>query len=591
MQVPAIPQEVHHEEYYDEDDEEMGYHEDVVISESNHTIPNYDEANEIRMLTEAANNSLRTMEEHFNPPKRRRSRKKKIDGEQDVEESSKPKRRRRPQHLYFNEQGEPTSGRTKSLLKGLENLNLPVATAGTAPMSPPAPKPEPQILSPTANKPAIRVPGSVMQHPPKAGLSEVPRHVSQSRLTTPYKMPELSIPQMVSPQMMSPHVKAPNVASPHMMSPSIMSPQMISPRMVSPGQPSQLSPRTISATQKKHPLLSTMLSVTSPGSQALRSNVSPPSGMVSPLNQLVRFPRNVAPGPGHFSSPPRVKLADRPPQPVATPVVHGKQGVLPSASPPAPQILTPPQFPMQHPRQQQIFTQHTIPTQPSTQEIPRTHPPQQIQAGSNVAVTRVLQPDLMNPSFTAVASVPRQPLQNPPRFQPMVNSVPTNQQPIPAQMPPVHHEAVMPSGSSVVNMPKSGPQPIPVDQVVTPVQGELPLPSTSLKTHTENAVTKDTNANSSVDTVQSSQVGNEPKPKIQELIKSELLAAAWESRQPMPHVSLPEKKNRNKYLIKHNFPGRRTVETGSTDRSTRTESRNVQFHQEEVRLPNTLKLR
>ena len=518
---------MHHEEYYEDDDDEIGYHEDVVISESNHTIPNFDEANEIRMLTEAANNSLRTMEEHYNPPKKRRSRKKKIDGEQGLDEGSKPKKRRRPQHKYFNELGEPTSVRTESLLKGLENLNLPIATAGTAPMSPPAPKPNPVISSPRADKPAIVGPGSVMQHPPRMGLSEVPRNLPPSRMNTPYKMPELSIPQMTSPQMVSPHLKSPNMISPHIVSPSLTSPQMISPRMVSPGQqPSQLSPRTISATQKKHPLLSTILSVTSPGGQALGSNVPPPSGMVSPMNQMVRMPRNVAPGPFPFT--PRPKVPEVPPQRMAAPVAPRRQGPLPGVS-----SVAQAQFSSQQPRQQLVSAPSTIPN-------PAPRLPQQMQSIPNVPVPRLQRPDIVNATLVAVASVPRQPLQYVPR-QPTVSSVPTNQQPIPAQVPPVNHEAVLPSESPLANIPKSVPRPVPIEQAPMPVQSEFLLSNRPEKTQEENVVTKDVGVKSNTDTVPSSQGTTEPKP-IQELIKSELLAAAWQSRQPVAPVSLPDKK-------------------------------------------------
>ena len=489
-----------HEEYFEEDDEEIGYQEDVVISESNHTIPNYDEANEIKMLTEAANNSLKTMEEHFNPPKKARSRKKK-NGEPSVDDGVRPKKRRRPPHLYFNELGEPASGRTQALLKGLEHLNLPIATAGTAPISPPSSRPEPEICSFKANvkSPSLVAEHAVVQTP----SSQVP---FQSRpLRMPQKTPpDLSIPHMLSPQMLSPNIK----------SPRMVSPSLISPRLMSPGQqPPQLSPRTVSATQKKHPLLSTILSVTSPGAQGLSSNVSPPSAGLA-LNQMVRMPSNAPVA--SFPFPPRAKGGDYQSQQTAT---TGRQDHTASALA---------QVPVRQPTN---VPQHQI-----------THPrlPSSVQSAISTPLQRSIRPDFAKPNYMAAENIFHSP-----RFQQVVSSIPTNIQPIPAQLPPVSQVAVLPSEVQSVNVPKSVPQVVPSEQAATgsSQQNDLNSPHRPGKT-TENI--SGLIPGQLVPNTVMSQGSNDPKPKIQELIKSELLAAAWQSRQPMQAVTapgpLPEKK-------------------------------------------------
>ena len=517
--MPAIPhqseQEVHHEEYFEEDDEEIGYQEDIVISESNHTIPNYDEANEIRMLTEAANNSLKTMEEHFNPPKKRRSRKKKSDGEPSLEDGNRPRKRRRPPHLYFNELGEPTSGRTEALLKGLENLNLPIATAGTAPISPPAPAPQPQVPPLKTSVPSSSAAGPAIVHTASSEITFNPRH---ARMTTPNKTPpELSISRMMSPQMVSPHLK-----SPRMVSPSLMSPQMASPRMVSPGhQTTQLSPRAISATQKKHPLLSTILSVTSPGAQRLSSNVSPPSAGL-PLNQMMKMPRNSPPV--SFPFPPKTKVNEYRPQRIASPVISGRQDQT---------VRIPPQVPL---RQAMTVLPQQIPRPP----LLHTMPP-----GPNAPIQGNTRPDLAKPSYSAAGSAPAHPFYNSPRFQQVVSSIPTNIQPIPAQLPPMSQEAVLPSEAPTVSVQKNVVQQVvPSEQAATgsSQRSDLSSPDRPERNVENNSVVSrvlngEVNANTVL-----SQGTNEPKPKIQELIKSELLAAAWESRQPVPPAPVPEKK-------------------------------------------------
>ena len=548
VQVPGISQnrdhEVHHEEYVDEDDEEIGYHEDVVISESNHTIPNYDETSEIQMLTEAANNSLRTMEEHLNPPKKRRSRKKKIE-EQGFTEVTRPKKRRRPTHLYFNELGEPTPGRAQSLLTGLENLNLPIATAGTAPMSPLDLMPEPPAFPSRREIYTTLAPEPVMQHPQKMSSPGMPLPL-HTRMTTPHKpMPELSIPQMVSPQMVSPRLKSPNVASPKMKSPSVISPQMISPKMVSVGQQaSQLSPRTISATQKKHPLLSTILSVTSAGTQGLASSVSLPSGMVSPHNHMARIPRNITPV--SFRFPSRPKIEGQPQAPV-TSVTPNRQGSFADNCSVTPAAPRPHQFPIQEPRQQQIAhipTQVTSPSHIPIQQITRVYPPQSTQSGPSGPMQRNIRPDAPNPSYPTTIDTARTPVRDFPRFQKMVSSISPNKQPVSAQTPPASPAAILPS-ENPVNVFKSAPQHAgPSVQAASNTSqfSELMSPSISERMEVKDTLVHDVNGNAAArkDTVPP-QSTNEPKPKIQELIKSELLAAAWESRQPVPPLSLSDK--------------------------------------------------
>ena len=517
--MPAIPhqseQEVHHEEYFEEDDEEIGYQEDIVISESNHTIPNYDEANEIRMLTEAANNSLKTMEEHFNPPKKRRSRKKKSDGEPSLEDGNRPRKRRRPPHLYFNELGEPTSGRTEALLKGLENLNLPIATAGTAPISPPAPDPAPQVPPLKTSVPSSSAAGPAIVHTAASGIPYIPHH---ARMTTPNMTPpELSISQMISPQTVSPHLK-----SPRLVSPSLMSPQMASPRMLSPGQQTaQLSPRAISATQKKHPLLSTILSVTSPGAQRLSSNASPPSAGL-PLNQMMKMPRNSPPV--SFPFPPKTKVNEYHPQRIASPVISGRQDQ---------RVRIPPQVPLRQ----------AMPVLP--QQIPRPPLLHTVPSGPNAPIQGNTRPDLAKQSYSAAGSAPAQLFYNSPRFQQVVSSIPTNIQPIPAQLPPMSQEAVLPSEAPTASVQKNVVQQVvPSEQAATgssqrsdPSSPDRPERNVENNSVVSRVLDGGVNANTVL-----SRGANEPKPKIQELIKSELLAAAWESRQPVPPAPVPEKK-------------------------------------------------
>ena len=455
------------------------------------------------------------MEEHFNPPKKRRSRKKKSDGEPSVENETRPRKRRRPPHLYFNELGEPTSGRTEALLKGLENLNLPIATAGTAPISPPAPKPEPQVPASKTSVPSSLAAGPAIVHTTPSEIPFIPRH---ARMTTPNTTPpELSMSHMMSPQMPSPHLK-----SPRMVSPSLVPPQMASPRMVSPGhQTTQLSPGSISATQKKHPLLSTILSVTSPGAQRLNSNTSPPSAGL-PLNQMMKMPRNAPPVSFPFPSKPKVN--EYQPQRMASPVISGRQDQTVRIPPPIP------------PRQ----AINVLP-----QQISRPQLPHMIPSGPNVSLQGNTRPDLAKPSYSAVGSVPTQPIYNSPRFQQLVSSIPTNIQPIPAQLPPMSQEAVLPSEAPRVSVQKNvAQQVVPSEQAATgsSQQSDLSSPDRPERNVENNSVVSsvldgEINANTVL-----SQGTSEPKPKIQELIKSELLAAAWESRQPVPPAPAVERK-------------------------------------------------
>ncbi len=450
------------------------------------------------MLTEAANNSLRTMEEHFNPPKKRPPRRRKVEGE-GVVDGSRPRKRRRPPTLYFNEQGEPFPGRARALLEGLENLNLPVATAGTAPISPPEPEP-PQPRFPF--RPDVRPQAAVAQHTMRMQSPTMPFPPPAYRERTLQKpLPELSIPMPRAHQMMSPGMRSPGMSSPQMM--MQRSPQ-VSPRMLSPGQQTaQLSPRSKSMTQKKHPLLSSMLS---PGAQGATSNVSPPCGMVSPLNQMVRMPRNVAPV--SFPFPPRPNAQPHTqvtpntpalPSPVARPLFSPQQ-------PGAPQIVPPPSAPPL-----------ASPGQLALQQIARAQAP--------------LLPPASRPERPPVYPVPpqaaHQTLQNVPRFQQMISGIPPQRQPVQAQPPPVNPVAVQPSESPVVgSLPQQAVPHTPHGEVL-PISQEPVAPAVSSAPHIDQSSNEETS--------------EEPRPKIQDLIKSELLAAAWESRQPKPSVPQPEK--------------------------------------------------
>ena len=321
-----------HDEYMDDEDEEIGYQEHVIETESNHTIPNYDEASEIQKLTEAANNSLLHMEHQFQPPKKR-GRKKRSDSNISLEDGSKPKRRRKPSYLRIPFSSE----RMQDPLEGLENLNLPIATAGTAPISPPGTKPPPKLKSPTTRvkqpipaaippqpllppqKMTPLTPHEVAPSPPREVTPPLPPafHPKMSPILSP-QVVQAMLPRMPSPQVVPPQITVPPpMFSPQMTSPQITSPQMVSPKMLSPGQASQqLSPRSLSRTQQKHPLLSTILSVMGANSQS-NNTVSSPSTII-PTHEFV--PPRVPSGIPRPSGIPQQQVPFNPNQHIPSPV-------------------------------------------------------------------------------------------------------------------------------------------------------------------------------------------------------------------------------------------------------------------------------
>ncbi len=657
----------------EEEDEDMSY-EHRVMTERNQTIPNYDEATEIQRLTEAANNSLQHLEQHLKPGKKGRPRKKRTsEGDQGfTADGTKPKRRRGKSATWDGNSAPllnlPCFSKPLSPMPDLEGLNLPLAYAGTediatfVPKVPQRRKSRPTIKTePQASDPPKYKPGTTME--PMSPLG-VPHQMA----SPPLPQPSMAVPQMTSPRRQVSHESYLNQGLPTQlvptapaMSPQISSPQMVSPQMLSPRQPSPqrspLSSGSMSDTQKKHPLLSTILSVTSPGGSRIPPTASPP-GMVSPVAAATRPPRTLASPPGAvsplslmakmqgptqappFAFPPGIKPLETPSTPATPstadsvfaspttpiqqefpqqedikPFKNGK-GKLPKFDPRLfpmdPVVLAqmrpedipmpgqPPKIPT-HVQQQMIaqgmqkqvphqvpqatsavpaasvskpaVSQPQIPPAPIGTTVPTppqisTHSQQMLQAQTALQQQALLhaaqqvRPELLPPSVPQLPIEPRPPQQVPPPQQIPTGTPVTTSAYRPQPGLPVKEHLLEPQVAAVSEAQKVLPTALGVP--VIPTQVELPvsaaenihglnmnLPESEQRVFTTEVPSPPTElaqaaVSKPTQDVSTEQLESEPKPTsakapMSELIKSELLAAAWGSRNPLPPVSLSAK--------------------------------------------------
>ena len=672
----------------DEEDEDVGYTQHGMMNERNQTIPNYDEASEIQRLTEAANNSLQYVEQHLNTGKRPRGwqkgrpRKKRTSegGDQGLTADGTKPKRRRGKSANFEENSAPLLNlpcfrKPLSPMPDLEGLNLPLAYAGTEDIATYVPKVPPRRKS----RPTIKMEPQPIEEPPKykPGTTMEPMSplgVPHAMASPPLPHSSMAIPQMTSPRRQVSHdsylppglppqlaptapAMSPQVASPQMVSPQMISPRMLSPRQPSP-QRSPISSGSMSDTQKKHPLLSTILSVTSPGGSKIPPTASPP-GMVSPVDAPPRPPQprtstsptgGLSPlslmakmqGPTQappFAFPPGIKPLDTPSTPAtpstadsvfASPTTPIQQefpaqedikpfknlnkGKLPKFDPRLfpmdPVVLAqmrPEDIPMpgQPPKipshvQQQMIAQgmqkqipHQVPqassavsaaqlskptvTQP---QIPQgmTSPVQpalsaqqllQLQQQALLHAAQQVRPEVLPPAVPQVPVEQRAPQQVPPPQQipsgpPVTTIHPAfpSQPPLPAkeqflghQVPPVSaaptQQEVLPTPLGVPEIPQVEPTVPPAENIpvskMNVAEAEQRMFATEVPTQpTEQSTEQVQTAISAAQDVQAGETEQElqstsAKPSMKDLIKSELLAAAWGSRNPLPPVSLSAK--------------------------------------------------